>query len=137
MKTVVAILLMTSVANAQYYGVAPIDLDAYTVTPTKVKPKKLKRYLNVFRDKKDWSHPVNSAWGPKESLIRHLMGEYGHRVHGGKFKRETLEKLSYAKLKKLHSNDHDKKPFFYSYDGFPMKTEKVTPVKSPSSACPT
>ena len=121
-------LLATPVAASEFPGFVD-DVELFSFAVKKPEPK-LKRYYNEFRTGPNWTY---SGVQSKAALIRHLM----QGPHRGKFDRKVLERISYDRLLKLHSNDHEGKPFFYSYDGFPMKTKKATPVKSTSPDCPT
>lgn len=76
-------------------------LDAARAKP-KADLSELKPSYPVRDSRTWWSHPGQRT---KENIINHLMsGE-----HGGKFRRDMLEKMTLQELESLHSDDHEKK----------------------------
>jgi len=102
------------------------QLDALLVKPPVVKVVKVDTgpVYNTVRTRANWSHPGRG----KAAVINHLMSGQ----HRGKFTRQRLAAMTLLELEKLHSNDHEGRPYV-------VKTTTSKAVKSTRAEpyCPT
>lgn len=63
------------------------------------------RAYNTVRNRLNWTYPGMHSM---TAIINHLLSAPDHR---GKFTRDRLEQLSLEQLEKLHSNDHEGRPY--------------------------
>ena len=121
-------LFATPAIGAEYFGAAPFEASLSVIMEPAQKPVK-KRYYNIYRTKSNWTYPGKR----KGDLINHLMHGFLHR---SKFDRDKLQQLSYSELLKLHSNDHEGVPFFWSTTSQPAIKQGSKPKKA-AADCPT
>lgn len=115
----IAVLLFGLAANGQdlesrirAHLVAEPARPAERVAPTKDKGWVL-RY-NVWRTSPNWTYPGSWTGQRRQYILGHLMTATAHR---GKFTRAKLETLTIAQLERLHSNDHEAKPYAWTRTG--------------------
>lgn len=103
--------------------------------PVKIERPRL--VYNTQRQGGNWTYPGMHS---RAAIINHLLsGE-----HAGKFSRAKLETLSLGALERLHSNDHEGKPFRYSnaVQGVRTQISRPTtrvyfPTQRATAYCPT